>query len=968
LKITMDEGLILIKGAKEHNLKNIDLAIPKNKIVVITGLSGSGKSSLAFDTIYAEGQRRYVESLSSYARQFLEKLQKPDVEHVEGLSPAIAIEQRSSSGSPRSIVGTQTEIYDYLRLLFARIGKPFCYKCGRPIDAQSPQEIINTILNYPKGERIHILAPFIKGKKGKFKELFNRLRKDGFARVRIDKMIYDLEEDIELERYRIHDIEVVVDRLVVGPRTKERISSSVEIALKIAKGEVIVRKESLTQEEFFNTKLYCSKCKISIHEPEPRAFSFNSPYGACLACNGLGTKLEFDVDLIIPDKKKSLREGAIEVWKRGGRGYILYYRSLLREVSRQLEFSLDTPFYKLPKKIKHILLNGSDIEVWGRPFEGIIPHLKRLFATSDSDYLKSQIAQFMSKKACAVCGGCRLKKESLAVYVKGKNIWEIMRMPIGQAYEFFSSLKLSKKEGVIASNVVKEVKKRIKFCVDVGLDYITLDRLSSTLAGGEAQRIRLATQVGSALSGVIYILDEPTIGLHQRDNQRLINIFKELKDLGNTVIIVEHDERIIRNSDWIVDLGPGAGKEGGLVVYSGLTSKIFKPQEEPDTVNSIRRGLSRRIRQGSSPAKLTHTPSLTASYLRKEKNIPLPREKRDCRSRPYIFIKGARQYNLKNIDVKIPLGVFVCITGVSGSGKSTLVEEVLYKAMSRFLYSSREKAGDYDNIEGKEQVDKIIIVDQSPIGRSPRSNPATYTGVFTYIRELFSKLPEAKIRGFRPSRFSFNVRGGRCEACDGDGVKKIDMHFLPPIYVKCEVCGGKRFNESTLQVRFKGYSIADVLEAPVDESIRLFENIPQINNILKTLQDVGLGYIELGQSATTLSGGEAQRVKLSKYLRRKSTGNTLYVLDEPTTGLHFEDVKKLLQVLQRLVSKGNTVIVIEHNLDVIKCADYIVDLGPEGGDGGGYVVASGPPEEIIKVNASYTGRFLKEKLKEKTKV
>lgn len=931
----MRDNSIFINGAKEHNLKNINLNIPRNKLIVITGLSGSGKSSLAFDTIYAEGQRRYVESLSSYARQFLEKLQKPDVEHIEGLSPAIAIEQRSSSGSPRSIVATQTEIYDYLRLLFARVGKPFCWKCKKPIQARSPQEIINRILEYPRGSKIHILAPVVKGKKGKFSELFNRLKKDGFVRIRIDEKIYNLEEDIDLERYKLHTIEVIIDRLVLKQDTKDRVSSSVELALKIAKGEVIIKRENEQKEEFFNTKFLCPDCGLSIQELEPRTFSFNSPYGACAACNGLGTRPEFDVDLIIPDKKRSLREGAIEVWRRGGRGYILYYRSLLREFASQMGFSLDTPFHRLSKKAKSAILYGSDLEIWGRRFEGVIPHLKRLFTTTDSDYLKSEISKFMSKKACQLCKGARLKKEALAVYIKGKNIWDIMKMSIGEASEFFESLKLDKEKQTIAANIIKEIRRRLKFCMSVGLNYLTLDRLSSTLSGGEAQRIRLATQVGSALSGVIYILDEPTIGLHQRDNQRLIKIFKELRDLGNTLIVVEHDERIIKNSDWIVDLGPGAGKNGGFVVYCGEASKIFSAK------------------------------TLTASYLKKESIIPTPSVRKDCKNKPYLLIKGARCHNLKNINVRIPLGSFVCITGVSGSGKSTLVEEILYKAMSKYLYDSREEPGDHDSIEGKDLIEKVIIVDQSPIGRTPRSNPTTYTGAFTFIRGLFSKLPEAKMRGFKPSRFSFNVKGGRCEACEGDGIKRIDMHFLPSVYVKCEVCQGKRFNEQTLQVKFKGYSIADVLDMHVDDAVKLFENIPQIRSILKTLQDVGLGYIELGQAATTLSGGEAQRVKLSKHLRQRSSKNTLYILDEPTTGLHFEDVRKLLSVLHRLIDKGNTVLVIEHNLDVVKCADYVIDLGPEGGNEGGYIVAKGAPEEIVKVSASYTGKFLKEKLKEK---
>ncbi|MFC1514436.1 excinuclease ABC subunit UvrA [Candidatus Omnitrophota bacterium] len=930
----MSNDQIAIKGAKEHNLRGIDLVLPKNKFIVFTGLSGSGKSSLAFDTIYAEGQRRYVESLSSYARQFLEKLQKPNVDHIDGLSPAIAIEQRSSSGSPRSIVATQTEIYDYLRLLFARAGEPHCWKCDQPIDARSPQEIIDRIIAYPQGAKIMILAPLVRGKKGTFKEQFSRLRRDGFVRVRVDAKIYDLEEEIDLIRYKMHTIDLVVDRVVVGPETKNRIVSSVEIALKMAKGELLVIDEA-GGEQFFNTRFWCAKCKISIQELEPRTFSFNSPYGACPACNGLGTKLEFDPDLIIPDRAKTLRNGAIEAWKRGGRGYMLYYRSLLRAAAEELDFSLDIPFKRLPKKTQKVILYGSPVEIWGKPFEGLIPHLERLFRTSDSDYLKNEITRFMSKKPCPVCNGFRLKKESLAVYIQGKNIWDLMKDSISDAHRFFSRLKLAKRQALVAGGVIKEINKRLNFCLAVGLGYLTLERLSSTLSGGEAQRIRLATQVGSALSGVIYILDEPTIGLHQRDNQRLITIFKELRDLGNTVIVVEHDESIIASSDWVVDLGPGAGKRGGEVVYSGKTSKV------------------------------KNSSSLTASYLCGKSSIPVPARRKDYRTRPCLLIKKARQFNLKGIDVKIPLGTFTCITGVSGSGKSTLVEEILYKSMSRHIYGSRLSPGDHDGIDGKDLVDKVVIVDQSPIGRTPRSNPVTYTGVFTHIRDLFSKLPEAKVRGFKPGRFSFNIKGGRCEACEGDGLKKIDMHFLPAVYVTCEVCGGARFNEPTLEVLFKGYSISHILGMSVDEAVRFFENIPQIKSTLKTLQDVGLGYIELGQSATTLSGGEAQRVKLSRYLRQRATDGTLYILDEPTTGLHFEDVKKLLEVLRRLVDKGNTLVVIEHNLDVIKCADYIVDLGPDGGDAGGRLVASGTPEEVAKVKSSYTAQFLKEKLKKR---
>ncbi|MCD6584025.1 MAG: excinuclease ABC subunit UvrA [Candidatus Omnitrophica bacterium] len=924
---------INIKGAKIHNLKNINLQIPKNKLVVITGVSGSGKSSLAFDTIYAEGQRRYVESLSSYARQFLEQFQKPDVESIEGLSPAIAIEQRTAGGSPRSIVATQTEIYDYLRLFFARVGKPYCYKCGRPITKETSSQIIEKILSFPKGHRIFILSPVVRGKKGTYQALFNRFLREGFRRMRVDKKIYDLDEEIKIDRYKLHNIEIVIDRVILSTTSKERITNSVETALKYGEGLLLIYDENENNEYLFNTKFSCPHCGIYLPELEPRMFSFNSPYGACPSCNGLGTLLEFDPDLVIPDKKRSLREGAIEPWRRGSRGYILYYRSLLRELADELNFSLDIPFYKLPNRIKKILLYGDpDIWVWSKPFEGVIPHLERVFNETESDYLKHELTKYMSKLPCPRCKGARLKKESLSVYLGGKSIWDVVRLSIGECFEFISSLKLTSTEEKIAHHILKEIKKRLKFCIDVGLGYLTLDRLSSTLSGGESQRIRLATQVGSGLSGVIYILDEPTIGLHPRDGKKLIDTLKNLRDLGNTVIVVEHDEAMIRASDWIVDLGPGAGLSGGKVVYSGKVEGIF----------------------GAF--------SLTGRYLSKKEYIELPKMRRSYRDKPFIVIRGAREHNLKNIDVKIPLGVFVCVTGVSGSGKSTLVEEILYRALARKLYDSREKPGLYTRIEGMELIDKVIIVDQSPIGRTPRSNPATYTGVFTYIREVFAQLPEARARGYKPSRFSFNVVGGRCEACKGDGIKKIEMHFLPDVYIPCQVCGGKRFNAQTLEVKFKGKSIADVLEMSVDEAYDLFYNFPQIKNILQTLKDVGLGYIKMGQPATTLSGGEAQRIKLASQLRKKATGKTLYILDEPTTGLHFDDIKKLLGVLQRLVDRKNTVVVIEHNLDVIKCADYIIDLGPEGGKEGGYLVGCGSPEEIVLIKASYTGKFLKDKL------
>ena len=924
---------IVIKGAKEHNLKNIDIKIPKNKFVVITGLSGSGKSSLAFDTIYAEGQRRYVESLSAYARQFLEQLQKPDVEHIEGLSPSIAIEQRHGSGSPRSIVATQTEIYDYLRLLFARIGKVHCYKCNKPINARSPQEIIDRIMEYPEGTKLQVLATVIKGKKGTFGELFERLRKDGFVRVRVDKEIYSLEEEIKLDRYKIHNIEVIVDRVKMNPDSGSRISSSVEAAIHLSDGELIILHDN--KETKFTTKFWCPDCNIGCGELEPRNFSFNSPFGACDVCNGLGTKPEFDVKRLIPDVSLSLAEGAIEIWKKGPRGYAMYYRKILRDVAQDAEFSLDLPWKELSKGVKDTILYGAEniFVGWGqKPYEGLIPHLERLFEETDSDYFKQIIAGYMSRKPCPECNGARLKKEALSVYVHKKNISDIISMSVDTADVFFNKLKLTKREEHIAIAVIKEIKKRLEFCVKVGVGYLTLDRLSNSLSGGEAQRIRLATQLGSALSGVIYVLDEPTIGLHQRDNQKLIDTFSGMRDLGNTVIVVEHDEMVIEASDWVIDIGPGAGKHGGHIIYNGEASKLKKAK------------------------------TLTADYITGRKKIPLPSVRRPYQKAKKIKIIGAAANNLKKINVDIPLGLFTCVTGVSGSGKSSLVEEVLYKVLAAYFNSSREKPGDHKKIKGLEYIDKVIIVDQSPIGRTPRSNPATYTGVYGPIRELFAKLPEARARGFKPARFSFNVKGGRCEACQGDGIKKIDMHFLPTVYVTCDVCKGKRFNEETLKVLYKGYNISDILNMTVDDALAVFENVPQINRILRTIADVGLGYVQLGQPATTLSGGEAQRVKLSKFLRKRDTGKTLYILDEPTTGLHFDDINKLMVIFQRLVDKGNTVLVIEHNLDVIKSADYIIDLGPEGGDKGGELVATGTPEEIVKIKASYTGKYLKEKL------
>ncbi|MFC1703617.1 excinuclease ABC subunit UvrA [Candidatus Omnitrophota bacterium] len=928
MKTKNPQGNIIIRGAKEHNLKGINVDIPRNKFVVITGLSGSGKSSLAFDTIYAEGQRRYVESLSAYARQFLGQLQKPNVEHIEGMSPAIAIEQRTTGRNPRSTVATQTEIYDYLRLLFARVGTPYCYRCGEKIQRQSSQEIVAQLLRLPAQTKIEILAPLVRGRKGEYRDILSQVQKAGFVRVRIDGKIFEVGEKVSLKKYQVHNIEVVVDRLVVKPEIKKRLTDSVETAIKVGKGIIIVYDQAEDKDKLFSEQYSCVKCGINILEIEPRTFSFNSPYGACPACNGLGTKMEFDADLVIPDKNKPVLEGILP-WKRGGRGYIMYYRGMLRELARSLKFDLNTPFKKLSKTIQKAVLYGSDEWIWGRQFEGLIPHLERLFHQTESDYLKHEISRFMSVLPCPACKGARLKKESLSVRILDKSIFDITQMSVKDSQHFFKTLTLSKEKTVIAHEVTKEIIRRLTFCIDVGLDYLTLDRRSSTLSGGESERIRLATQVGTGLVGVVYILDEPSIGLHQKDNAKLLSTLYTLRDIGNTLIAVEHDEATIRSADYVIDLGPGAGRHGGEVIFKGDFKSLLK---------------SRR--------------SLTAKYLRGELGIKiLP--KRDYKEKACIEVVGAREHNLKNIAVKIPLGLLVCVTGVSGSGKSTLVDEILFRALAQKLYKSKERPGLHSAVKGAEHIDKVIVVDQSPIGRTPRSNPATYTGVFSHVRDIFSRLPEAKMRGYKPGRFSFNVKGGRCEACTGDGIKRIEMHFLPDVYVRCEVCKGLRFNEQTLEVRYKGYSIADVLEMSVEEALGLFENIPKIKQVLTTLNDVGLSYIQLGQSATTLSGGEAQRVKLASELSKRSTGKTLYLLDEPTTGLHFADIEKLIAVLQRLVDKGNTALVIEHNLEVIKCADYIIDLGPEGGDKGGKVVAMGSPKEIVRCKSSYTGHYLK---------
>ncbi|RMF70025.1 MAG: excinuclease ABC subunit UvrA [Calditrichaeota bacterium] len=939
-------GKLIIKGAREHNLKNIDLEIPRDKLVVITGISGSGKSSLAFDTIYAEGQRRYVESLSAYARQFLGLMEKPDVDYIEGLSPAISIEQRKASQNPRSTVGTVTEIYDYLRLLFARVGRPYCYNCGKPIQRQTIQQIVDSVLGLEQGTKIQVLAPVVRGRKGEYREVFEEARRDGFVRVRVDGTIFDLNSAIKLDKNKKHNIEIIVDRLVVGPKIASRLADSLQTALGIAAGIVLIdvlngSAEGSARELLFSEHFACVECGISYEELAPRMFSFNSPYGACPVCNGLGTTMEVDPDLVVPNAALSLRQGAIATWKDSYEGW---YANQMQAVAKHYGIDLDKPWKQLPDKQRGILLHGSNGEeirfVYQREnkkvhaeftstYEGVIPNLMRRYRQTESNHVRTWIENFMNVKPCPECGGARLRKEALAVRVGNKNIRQVTSMSIKEAFAFFTNLKLTSREEEIARQILKEIRERLGFLVNVGLDYLTLDRSAGTLSGGEAQRIRLATQVGSQLVGVLYILDEPSIGLHQRDNQRLLTSLMQLRDLGNTVLVVEHDQETIERADYIVDLGPGAGAHGGYVVATGTPKEIARNKK-----------------------------SLTGQYISGTKTIPVPKVRRKGNGR-FITLVGAAGNNLKQVNVEIPLGVFNCVTGVSGSGKSTLINETLYRILARHFYRSKEAPLPYKEIKGLENIDKVIDIDQSPIGRTPRSNPATYTGLFTYIRDIFAQVPEAKIRGYKPGRFSFNVKGGRCEACEGDGLIKIEMHFLPDVYVNCEVCKGKRYNRETLEIKYKGKSIADVLDMTVSEALTFFENIPRIKRKLQTLYDVGLGYIHLGQQATTLSGGEAQRVKLSTELSKVSTSQTLYILDEPTTGLHFEDIKMLLSVLNRLVDKGNTVIVIEHNLDVIKTADYIIDLGPEGGDEGGRVVATGTPEEIAKTPGSYTGEFLR---------
>jgi excinuclease ABC subunit A len=936
---------IIIKGARQHNLKNVDLELPRDKLIIVSGLSGSGKSSLAFDTIYAEGQRRYVESLSSYARQFLGRMDKPELDYIEGLSPAISIEQKTTHRNPRSTVGTVTEIYDYFRLLWARIGKPYCPKCGREIKEQSVDQILDTILSFEVGAKLMILAPVVRAKKGEQQKILEDARKSGFVRVRVDGELHSLDEDISLHKNRKHDIEIVVARVKVDPDSRKRLSEAVETALEVADGTLIAvhRKDDGSDEEhFFSRKNACPICGISFPELQPRLFSFNNPEGACDVCSGIGDTLEFDPELVIPDMSLSFNQGAVAT----ANPEAAWHRSWFESLASHYGFSLDTPFEDLPKEILDIILYGSDEEIdvtyvnrkktgrfeYSSSFRGVLNDLKRRYLESSSDYIKQWLEGFMTHHVCPACGGKRLREEALSVYVGKSSIYDAARMSVDQLLDFFTNLELTETQSHIAHQIMKEILSRLSFMKSVGLDYLDLERKASTLSGGEAQRIRLATQIGSSLVGVLYILDEPTIGLHQRDNQRLIDTLKHLRDLGNTLVVVEHDEMTLRTADYIVDLGPGAGIHGGRVVA-----------------------------EGTLPDILGNSESVTGRYLNGIERIPVPRQRREGNGLSLV-IRGAREHNLKNIDVSFPLGKLIVITGVSGSGKSTLLSDLVYPAITNRIGKSRLSEGAYERIEGIEHIDKIINIDQSPIGRTPRSNPATYVGLFTPIRELFAALPDAKARGYKPGRFSFNVKGGRCEHCEGDGTIKIEMHFLPDVYVTCDVCKGKRFNRETLDVRYKGKNIHDVLEMSVEEAQEFFSHIPKVKRRLDTLQSVGLDYIKLGQSALTLSGGEAQRVKLSLELSKKSTGKTFYILDEPTTGLHFADVRKLMEVLHRLADRGNTVVLIEHNLDVIKQADHIVDLGPEGGTNGGNVIAEGTPEEVAGVAESHTGRFLHEVL------
>jgi len=927
---------IAVRGARVHNLKNIDVDIPRHKLVVITGLSGSGKSSLAFDTIYAEGQRRYVESLSAYARQFLEQMEKPDVDQIDGLSPAISIEQKTTGSNPRSTVGTVTEIYDYLRLLFANIGVPHCPNCGKAITSQSLERIVDMVMLYPEDSRINVLAPIVRGRKGEFKKELAALRGRGFTKARIDGQFRSLEDEVALDRRRNHTIEVVVDRVIVRGGVERRLTESVDVALNLA-DDIVVINSFDGGDRLFSRKLACVDCGLSMPEMTPRAFSFNSPHGACPECQGLGAMVDFDPQRVVPDEAKSLADGAIAPWARGDRKLI---REALQGLSRSFGIDLTVAFAKLPRKAREVLMFGAGKAGAAGPraarnvFEGLLPNLRRRY--DDGSWAEqAELEPFRSLRPCPACRGERLKKQSLSVKVKGRNISDYVNLPITEALKVFDSLQLTDREAIIAERILREIQERLRFLNDVGVGYLTLGRSAASLSGGEGQRIRLATQIGANLTGVLYVLDEPSIGLHQRDNRKLLGTLSRLRDLGNTVIVVEHDEETIRTADYVIDLGPGAGEHGGHVIFQGTPAELMASARDP--------------REESA--------SLTGAYLVGARSIPSPQARRP-QLKGELVIRGARANNLKNIDVKIPLGVFTTVTGVSGSGKSTLVNDILYKSLARTLYKAGDEPGAHDRITGVELIDKVIEIDQSPIGRTPRSNPATYTGLFTFIRDLFAMMPDAKARGFKPGRFSFNVKGGRCEGCRGDGVMAIEMHFLPDVYVTCEQCKGRRYNRETLEIKYRGKSIADVLDLTVDQALPLLENFPAIANKLRTLQDVGLGYIELGQSATTLSGGEAQRVKLAKELSKRGTGRTLYILDEPTTGLHFEDTRKLLDVLNKLVDQGNTIVVIEHNLDVIKSADYVIDLGPEGGAGGGRMIAEGTPEEVAHNEQSATGRFL----------